>query len=134
MVEFHRNLDAEIPGVGNITHPPDGASAMIICTLDRARKLGLPHAIIRGIDHRIETHHLGARDLTTSVSTRLAGETAGVFDQPRFRRHFLNQLRESAGLRSTKQTKRAPRMDALDRLANIVKRNIDLNYLEQIIK
>src|SRR5207302_10451971 len=33
---------------------------------------------IRGIDHRIEAHSLGVRDLTTSASTRLAGEKAGV--------------------------------------------------------
>ena len=33
---------------------------------------------IRGIDHRVESQHLGSRDLTTSSSTRLAGEKAGV--------------------------------------------------------
>ncbi len=31
-----------------------------------------------GIDHRIETHNLGMRDLTDSVSTRLAAEGAGM--------------------------------------------------------
>ncbi|HMC53096.1 MAG TPA: lipid-transfer protein, partial [Acidimicrobiales bacterium] len=35
-------------------------------------------AWIRGIDHRIEPHGLGVRDLTASASTRLAGERAGV--------------------------------------------------------
>jgi len=44
--------------------------------------MAVPYAVIRGIDHRIETHHLGARDLTRSSSTRLAGERAGVFDNP----------------------------------------------------
>jgi acetyl-CoA acetyltransferase len=35
---------------------------------------------IRGIDHRIEVHQPGMRDLTESPSTRLAGEHAGVGD------------------------------------------------------
>lgn len=60
----------------------DGASAMIICTVERAREMGVKYAVIKGIDHRIETHHLGARDLTSSPSTRLAGEKAGVFAAP----------------------------------------------------
>lgn len=60
----------------------DGASAMVICTVDKARKAGLPYAVIRGIDHRIETHVLGARDLRRSPSTELAARQAGVFDAP----------------------------------------------------
>lgn len=56
----------------------DGASAMIIATVEKAREWGLPYAVIRGIDHRIETHNMGMRDLTDSVSTRLAAEGAGV--------------------------------------------------------
>lgn len=35
---------------------------------------------IRGIDHRIEPHQLGSRDLTRSVSTEQAARTAGAFD------------------------------------------------------
>ncbi len=60
----------------------DGAAAMIICTEDKAREWGVPYALIRGIDHRIETHHIGMRDLTDSASTRLAAERAGVGDGP----------------------------------------------------
>jgi len=60
----------------------DGASAMIICTEDKAKEWGVPYALISGIDHRIETHNMGMRDLTDSVSTRKAAETAGVFDRP----------------------------------------------------
>ena len=60
----------------------DGAAAMIICTLDKAREWGVPHARISGIDHRIETHNLGMRDLTDSVSTRLAARGAGVAAGP----------------------------------------------------
>lgn len=58
----------------------DGASAMIICTVEKAQQWGVPYALITGIDHRIETHNLGMRDLTDSVSTRLAAEGAGVAD------------------------------------------------------
>jgi acetyl-CoA acetyltransferase len=56
----------------------DGASAMIICTEDKAKEWGVPYALISGIDHRIETHNMGMRDLTDSVSTRQAAESAGV--------------------------------------------------------
>jgi len=56
----------------------DGAGAMIIATVEQAKEWGKPYAIISGIDHRIESHNLGARDLTDSTSTRKAGEMAGV--------------------------------------------------------
>jgi acetyl-CoA acetyltransferase len=56
----------------------DGAAAMIICTVDKAREWGVPYARLTGIDHRIETHNLGMRDLTDSVSTRLAAQGAGM--------------------------------------------------------
>lgn len=58
----------------------DGASAMVICTVDKARSLGRPYAVISGIDHRIESSVLGARDLTRSVSTEQAAAGAGVAD------------------------------------------------------
>jgi acetyl-CoA acetyltransferase len=58
----------------------DGVAAMIICTVDKAREWDVPYALISGIDHRIETHNMGMRDLTDSVSTRLAAEGAGVAD------------------------------------------------------
>ena len=60
----------------------DGASAMIICTVEQAREWAVPYALLSGIDHRIETHNLGMRDLTDSVSTRLAAEAAGVAQGP----------------------------------------------------
>jgi acetyl-CoA acetyltransferase len=64
--------------------PPvsDGASAMIICTVEKAKSWGVPYAVISGIDHRIESHNMGMRDLTDSVSTRLAAEGAGLGDGP----------------------------------------------------
>jgi acetyl-CoA acetyltransferase len=60
--------------------PPitDGAAAMVIAAGDLARSLCPRPVWIRGIDHRIEPHALGARDLTRSVSTELAGRNAGV--------------------------------------------------------
>ena len=57
----------------------DGASAVVIATVEKARQWGLPYAVISGIDHCIETHNLGMRDLTDSASTRKAAKNAGVF-------------------------------------------------------
>lgn len=64
--------------------PPisDGACAVVLATGDRARKLCERPAWIRGIDHRIEPHSLGARDLTRSPSTALAAKHAGVAAGP----------------------------------------------------
>ena len=64
--------------------PPitDGAAAIVLAAGDRARELSEAPAWIRGIDHRIEAHSLGVRDLTTSASTALAAERAGVGDKP----------------------------------------------------
>ncbi|MER7949529.1 thiolase domain-containing protein [Streptomyces sp. NPDC096079] len=64
--------------------PPigDGAAAVILAVGDRARELCERPAWIRGMDHRIEAHSLGVRDLTDSPSTRLAAERAGAFDRP----------------------------------------------------
>jgi acetyl-CoA acetyltransferase len=64
--------------------PPvgDGAAAVILAAGERARELCERPAWIRGIDHRIEAHALGVRDLTDSPSTRLAAEKAGLFEQP----------------------------------------------------
>lgn len=60
--------------------PPisDGAAAVVLAAGDLARTVCERPAWIRGIDHRIEPHSLGVRDLTTSASTRLAGERAGL--------------------------------------------------------
>jgi len=60
----------------------DGAAAVIICTVEQARQWRVPYALISGIDHRIETHNLGMRDLTDSVSTRQSACSAGYRDGP----------------------------------------------------
>jgi acetyl-CoA acetyltransferase len=64
--------------------PPitDGAAAIVLATGDKARAWSPRPAWITGFDHRIETHSLGARDLTSSPSTRRAAEVAGVADGP----------------------------------------------------
>ncbi|GAA0584658.1 thiolase domain-containing protein [Streptomyces crystallinus] len=64
--------------------PPvgDGAAAVILAAGDSARELCERPAWIRGMDHRIEAHALGVRDLTDSPSTRRAAERAGAFDRP----------------------------------------------------
>jgi acetyl-CoA acetyltransferase len=64
--------------------PPitDGAAALILAAGDKARELTDHPAWIRGIDHRVEAHGLGVRDLTDSPSTRIAGEKAGVGSAP----------------------------------------------------
>jgi acetyl-CoA acetyltransferase len=62
--------------------PPvtDGAAAVFLAAGDVARELCERPAWIRGIDHRIEPHALGLRDLTRSVSTEQAAAKAGVAD------------------------------------------------------
>ncbi|MFJ5707527.1 thiolase domain-containing protein [Streptomyces sp. NPDC093105] len=64
--------------------PPigDGAAAVILAAGDRARELCARPAWIRGMDHRVEAHSLGVRDLIDSPSTRLAAERAGFFERP----------------------------------------------------
>lgn len=56
----------------------DGAAAIVLAAGDLARRLSSRPAWIRGIDHRVETQALGARDLASSPSTRLAAERAGA--------------------------------------------------------
>ncbi len=60
--------------------PPvsDGAAAVVLAAGDLANSVAERPAWIRGIDHRIEAHALGVRDLTTSASTALAAERAGL--------------------------------------------------------
>jgi acetyl-CoA acetyltransferase len=58
--------------------PIDGAAAVLLASADVARRVCARPAWIRGLDHRIEPHSVGVRDLTRSESTRQAGLRAGV--------------------------------------------------------
>jgi acetyl-CoA acetyltransferase len=64
--------------------PPitDGGVAVVLAAGDAARRWSQRPAWIRGIDHRVDSHNLGARDLTRAPSIRLAAERAGVADGP----------------------------------------------------
>jgi acetyl-CoA acetyltransferase len=87
--------------------PPisDGAAAVVIAAGEVARKACRRPAFIRGIDHRLEPHQPGFRDLTDSPSTKLAGEKAGAagkpFDLAELHAPFTHQeliLRRALGL------------------------------------
>ncbi|MEG3630138.1 thiolase domain-containing protein [Streptomyces poriticola] len=87
----HAQLRAPVPHGEYVVRPlrtgdcppvSDGAAAVILAAGERARELCERPAWIRGIDHRIEAHALGVRDLTDSPSTRLAAERAGAFGRP----------------------------------------------------
>jgi acetyl-CoA acetyltransferase len=64
--------------------PPisDAAVAVVMARGDRARELCPRPAWIRGIDHRIEPHQPGVRDITSSASTALAARKAGYDGGP----------------------------------------------------
>ncbi len=87
--------------------PPitDGAAAVVLAAGDKARRWAEHPAWITGFDHRIETHSIGARDLTTSPSTAAAGAGAGVgagpVDVAELHAPFAHQeliLKEALGL------------------------------------
>lgn len=87
--------------------PPisDGAAAIVLAAGDLARKVATRPAWIRGIDHRIEAHGLGNRDLAKSLSTIEAGRRAGVgngtVDVAELHAPFTHQeliLRDALGL------------------------------------
>jgi acetyl-CoA acetyltransferase len=56
----------------------DGAAAVVLAAGDRAGALCERPAWITGIEHRVESANLGARDLTTSPSTVAAAKAAGA--------------------------------------------------------
>ena len=86
----------------------DGASAIVLAAGDRARELCENPAWITGIEHRIETPILGARDLTTSPSTAASAKAAtggdtGSIDIAEIYAPFTHQqliLTEAIGLGS----------------------------------
>jgi acetyl-CoA acetyltransferase len=64
--------------------PPisDAAVAVVMARGDKARSLCDRPAWIRGMDHRIEPHQPGLRDITSSTSTTLAARKAGYDGGP----------------------------------------------------
>jgi len=87
--------------------PPvsDGVAAVVIAADDVARRACQNPVWIRGIEHRLDTHQLGSRDLTASRSTAAAGKAAGVgegkIDLAELHAPFTHQeliLREALGL------------------------------------
>jgi len=56
----------------------DGAAAVVLVAGDRAREVCARPAWIAGIDHRVDPHYPGVRDLAISQSTAHAGAQAGV--------------------------------------------------------
>lgn len=54
----------------------DAAAVLVLATGERARRLCDRPAWVRGLDHRMDTHYPGVRDLTRSESTRLAARRA----------------------------------------------------------
>ena len=60
----------------------DGAAAIMLATADKARSLCETPVWVKGMDHRIESHSPGTRDLTKSNSTALAAIQAGLADEP----------------------------------------------------
>ncbi|HEV2784421.1 MAG TPA: thiolase domain-containing protein [Actinophytocola sp.] len=81
----------------------DGAAAVVLAAGDRAREICARPAWITGIEHRIESANLGARDLTGSPSTTAAAKAAGAGGVELAELHapFTHQeilLRQSLGL------------------------------------
>lgn len=66
----------------DVSPKADGAAGLLIARRDRALELTDHPVWITGIDHRIESHHAGLRDLTESPSTRLAAAGTGLADGP----------------------------------------------------
>ncbi len=74
----------------------DGGVAVILAADDHARRWSDRPAWIRGIDHRVDSHNLGARDLTRAPSIALAAEKAGAtgtFDVAEVHAPFTHQER-----------------------------------------
>lgn len=75
-VTHHPLRDADVPPI------TDGTAAVVLAAGDTARRLTKNPVWIRGIEHRIEAHSVGVRDLAVSDSTTAAAQAAGANDGP----------------------------------------------------
>jgi acetyl-CoA acetyltransferase len=75
-VTHHPLRDADIPPI------TDGAAAVMLAAGDTARRVSNRPAWIRSIEHRIEPHSLGVRDLAVSDSASAAAIAAGAANGP----------------------------------------------------
>jgi acetyl-CoA acetyltransferase len=62
--------------------PADGVAVVVLAAGERAQRCSDRPAWIRGIDHRIDAHALGVRDLTRAASAEIAAFRAGVAGRP----------------------------------------------------
>src|SRR5699024_435274 len=81
----------------------DGAAVMILASTERARDIVARPAAISGIEHRVDSPALGARDLTRSTSTESAAQavSADTVDLAEVHAPFTHQeliLRQAMGL------------------------------------
>lgn len=81
----------------------DGASVMVLASAERAAELVERPAVITGIEHRVDSPALGARDLTHCPSAEQAAGSAGTHgvDVAELHAPFTHQeliLREALGL------------------------------------
>lgn len=60
----------------------DGGVAVVLAAGDRAREWADRPAWLTGIDHRVDSHNFGARDITRAPSVALAARNAGVHNGP----------------------------------------------------
>ncbi len=114
-----------------VTHTPlrdadiapitDGTVAVVLAAGDVARSVCDRPAWIRGIEHRIEAHALGVRDLTMSTSTKAAAAAAGAtgtFDVAELHAQFSHDeliLAEALGLNGDTNAPRSTRRAARSR-------------------
>ncbi|WP_328458826.1 thiolase domain-containing protein [Amycolatopsis sp. NBC_00438] len=82
----------------------DGAAVVILSTVERAKDIVEHPAVIAGIEHRVDSPVLGARDLTRSPSTEIAAKALDLdgLDLAELHAPFTHQeiiLRTALGLK-----------------------------------
>ncbi len=79
-------------------------------------------------------HKVNMSDGTVSADKRVWGTYIhGIFDNDNFRRRYLNHLRRQKGWKPLGQTVKFNQEDEFDKLAWLVRKNIDMNLLYKIV-